>query len=41
MKFLKNKNKSIALFLPRFHTNLYGITEYLLKKKNKYKNFLI
>ena len=39
MKFLKNRNKSIAFFLPRFHTNLYGLTEYLLKKNINVKVF--
>ena len=39
MKFLKNRNKSIALFLPRFHTNLYGIIDYLLKKNVNVKVF--
>lgn len=39
MKLAKPSNKSIAFFLPRYHTNLIGVTQYLLKKKIKIKVF--
>jgi len=50
MKSVKRFKKSVVFFLPRYHTNLVGITEYFLKKKidikilstekKKKKNFL-
>ena len=39
MKLVKLTNKSIAFFLPRYHTNLIGVTEYLIKKKMKINIF--
>ena len=33
MKSVKRFKKSVVFFLPRYHTNLVGITEYFLKKK--------
>ena len=33
MKSVKRFKKSIVFFLPRYHTNLVGVTEYFLKKK--------